>query len=95
MRTNHDPHSCATHQQTACKLEIWIIPNIIDVKHMNFLYTVLRRDLEFAPDFLAIDGGEGGSGAAPLTQMDHMALPITEALPWTRCCRQTSGAGSG
>jgi len=42
---------------------------------------VLRRGPEFAPDFLAIDGGEGGSGAAPQTLMDHMALPITEALP--------------
>ena len=29
---------------------------------------------------LAIDGGEGGSGAAPQTLMDHMALPIAEAL---------------
>lgn len=42
---------------------------------------VLRRGPEFAPDFLAVDGGEGGSGAAPQTLMDHMALPITEALP--------------
>ena len=42
---------------------------------------VLRRGREYAPDFLAIDGGEGGSGAAPQTLMDHMALPIAEALP--------------
>jgi glutamate synthase domain-containing protein 2 len=42
---------------------------------------VLRRGPEYAPDFLAIDGGEGGSGAAPSTLMDHMALPIAEALP--------------
>lgn len=42
---------------------------------------VNRRGLEFAPDFLAIDGGEGGSGAAPQALMDHMALPIAEALP--------------
>ena len=40
-----------------------------------------RRGLECAPDFLAIDGGEGGSGAAPQALMDHMALPIAEALP--------------
>ena len=40
-----------------------------------------RRGLEYAPDFLAIDGGEGGSGAAPQALMDHMALPIMEALP--------------
>jgi glutamate synthase domain-containing protein 2 len=42
---------------------------------------VLRRGPEYAPDFLAIDGGEGGSGAAPQTLFDHMALPIAEALP--------------
>jgi glutamate synthase domain-containing protein 2 len=43
--------------------------------------TVLRRGRDYAPDFLAIDGGEGGSGAAPQTLFDHMALPIAEALP--------------
>ena len=42
---------------------------------------VLRRGREYAPDFLAIDGAEGGSGAAPQTLMDHMALPIAEGLP--------------
>ncbi len=40
-----------------------------------------RRGLEYAPDFITIDGGEGGSGAAPQTLFDHMSLPITEALP--------------
>ncbi|MDH4235319.1 MAG: FMN-binding glutamate synthase family protein, partial [Gallionella sp.] len=42
---------------------------------------VLRKGLEFAPDFLAIDGGEGGTGAAPQVLADHMGLPIMEALP--------------
>ncbi len=42
---------------------------------------VQRRGLEYAPDFLAVDGGEGGSGAAPQALMDHMSLPIAEALP--------------
>ena len=42
---------------------------------------VLRRGLHSAPDFLAIDGGEGGSGAAPQALADHMALSIVEALP--------------
>jgi glutamate synthase domain-containing protein 2 len=40
-----------------------------------------RRGMEYAPDFLVIDGGEGGSGAAPQALADHMALPISEALP--------------
>jgi glutamate synthase domain-containing protein 2 len=28
------------------------------------------------PDFIAIDGGEGGTGAAPLTFADHVSLPF-------------------
>ena len=42
---------------------------------------VLRRGQDFAPDFLVIDGGEGGSGAAPQVLADHMGMPIMEALP--------------
>lgn len=42
---------------------------------------ILRRGLHAAPDFLTIDGGEGGSGAAPQALADHMALSIDEALP--------------
>jgi glutamate synthase domain-containing protein 2 len=29
-----------------------------------------------APDFITIDGGEGGTGAAPLAFSDHVALPF-------------------
>lgn len=42
---------------------------------------VLRRDFACAPDFLVIDGGKGGTGAAPQALADHMALSIDEALP--------------
>ncbi len=40
-----------------------------------------RRGLEMAPDFLVIDGGEGGTGAAPQALADHVGLSIDEALP--------------
>ena len=33
------------------------------------------------PDFIQIDGGEGGTGAAPLTFTDHVALPFRAAFP--------------
>lgn len=42
---------------------------------------IARKGLDYAPDFITIDGGEGGSGAAPQSLMDHVSLPIAEALP--------------
>ena len=33
------------------------------------------------PDYITIDGAEGGSGAAPKSFMDDMGLPIFQALP--------------
>lgn len=32
------------------------------------------------PDFIVIDGGEGGTGAAPLEFTDHVGVPLKEAL---------------
>lgn len=43
--------------------------------------TILKRGIESAPDFITIDGGEGGTGAAPQILSDHVGLPITESLP--------------
>ncbi len=34
-----------------------------------------------APDFITIDGGEGGTGAAPLVFADHVALPWKIGFP--------------
>jgi glutamate synthase domain-containing protein 2 len=42
---------------------------------------ILCRGEASAPDFIIVDGGEGGSGAAPQALADHMALSIHEALP--------------
>lgn len=33
-----------------------------------------------APDFIIVDGGEGGTGAAPLEYEDHVGTPLTEGL---------------
>jgi glutamate synthase domain-containing protein 2 len=33
------------------------------------------------PDAIMVDGGEGGTGAAPLVFSDHVALPVRQAFP--------------
>ena len=40
-----------------------------------------RRGPEFAPDFITIDSGDGGTGAAPMPLMDNVGLPLRESLP--------------
>ncbi len=40
-----------------------------------------HRGIEQAPDFITVDGGDGGTGAAPLALMDEMGLQLKEALP--------------
>ena len=32
------------------------------------------------PDYISVDGAEGGTGAAPLSLSDHMALPLRDAI---------------
>ena len=40
-----------------------------------------RRGIDCAPDFITIDSGDGGTGAAPMPLMDNMGLTIRESLP--------------
>jgi len=42
---------------------------------------IKQRGLDSAPDFLTIDSGDGGTGAAPMSLMDHVGLTINESLP--------------
>jgi len=42
---------------------------------------VHERGIEYAPDFITIDSGDGGTGAAPMPLMDNVGLVIKESLP--------------
>jgi len=42
---------------------------------------ILKRGVEWAPDFITVDSGDGGTGAAPMPLMDNVGLPIKESLP--------------
>ncbi len=40
-----------------------------------------ERGIEWAPDFITVDSGDGGTGAAPMPLMDNVGLPLKESLP--------------
>lgn len=42
---------------------------------------ILHRGIDSAPDFITLDSGDGGSGAAPMALMDNAGLSIRESLP--------------
>ena len=42
---------------------------------------ILERGKESAPDFITVDSGDGGTGAAPMPLIDDMGLPLYESLP--------------
>ena len=42
---------------------------------------IQKRGVEHAPDFITIDSADGGTGAAPMSLIDYMGLPIRESLP--------------
>ena len=47
----------------------------------EFFDVILKQGLDYAPDFITVDGGNGGSGAAPQVLFDHVGLPLNESLP--------------
>ncbi|MBM2575848.1 FMN-binding glutamate synthase family protein [Jannaschia sp. Os4] len=44
-----------------------------------------------APDFVTLDGGEGGTGAAPMPLIDLVGMSIREALPMVATARDDAG----
>ena len=47
----------------------------------GLLQEILKRGVESAPDFITVDGADGGTGAAPMPLIDDMGLPLREGLP--------------
>jgi len=42
---------------------------------------IQKRGIEHAPDFITVDSADGGTGAAPMSLIDYMGLPVRESLP--------------
>ncbi|MCE8000970.1 MAG: FMN-binding glutamate synthase family protein [Rhodobiaceae bacterium] len=50
-----------------------------------------ERGADSAPDFITIDGGEGGTGAAPMPLIDLVGVSIREGLPIVANLRDEAG----
>ena len=48
----------------------------------ELINAILARGKASAPDFISIDSGDGGTGAAPMPLIDNMGLTIRESLPY-------------
>jgi len=47
----------------------------------ELLELITLKGAEYAPDFITVDSGDGGTGAAPQALIDNVGLPIRESLP--------------
>ena len=88
-------HSPSAHNafSNATELAYFLgkLRNLADGKPIGFKLCIGRKE-EFAdivkaitetgviPDFITIDGAEGGTGAAPLEFIDYMGMSLTDAL---------------
>lgn len=50
-----------------------------------------ERGHDSAPDFITLDGGEGGTGASPMPLIDLVGVSIREALPFVAQLRNQAG----
>ncbi len=56
-----------------------VIGNMAPIKAL--ITAINTRGAASAPDYMTLDGGDGGTGAAPMPLMDNMGLTIRESLP--------------
>jgi len=47
----------------------------------NLCTEIRLRGIDSAPDFITVDGGDGGTGAAPMALIDDMGMPLRQSLP--------------
>ena len=62
-----------------------------DPTFLDDWFTECAAHPEGCPDYIQVDGGEGGSGAAPASLMDYVGMPITLALPQVAAARERHG----
>ena len=68
------------HVRTITRTPVGIKLVIGHPEEIESIARKMAEDLNRGPDFITIDGGEGGTGAAPLVLASHAGLPLKHAL---------------
>ncbi len=69
------------HIRTVTRKPVGFKAVIGDYQWLIELFTEIgTRGRNSAPDFITIDSADGGSGAAPMSLIDYMGMPIKESL---------------
>jgi len=71
------------HVRSVAKKPVGIKMVIGHPKEIESIAIKIAEDLNRGPDFITIDGGEGGTGAAPLVLASHTGVPLKQALAIT------------
>ncbi len=95
VTVNTTVHSPSAHTAFVTPTElmefIGKLRHLSDGKPIGFKLSIGRRseflaicramiETEILPDFITVDGGEGGTGAAPVEYSDSIGMPLREAL---------------
>ena len=67
------------HIQDICQIPVGIKFCLGREKEIYELFSMMKKENLF-PDYITIDGSEGGTGAAPKTFMDDLGYPLIPAL---------------
>ncbi len=70
------------HVREVCGKPVGIKLCVGNVSEIEDLCAAIKEAGDVAaPDFITIDSGNGGSGAAPMSLIDNVGIPIRESLP--------------
>ena len=80
---------CRWHTETELRTCWWcfVLPAFVRTASPNVTNVIFSEiKLKIFPDFIAVDGGEGGTGAAPLEYSNSIGMPLNDGLSFVSDC---------
>lgn len=92
IRNFHELLDMVTHVREVTGKPVGIKTVVGSEEVFRELFNVIvARGSHSAPDFITLDGGEGGTGAAPMPLIDLVGMSVREALPVVNNLRDEHG----